>query len=75
MTLNLDHPTLALDVGQVVSLDDLAGTRISALLGSLWVTYEDSRKDLILAPGESMVIARGGRTVVQALQPALVNLQ
>ena len=75
MTLNLDHPTLALEVGQVVSLDDLAGTRISALLGSLWVTYEDSRKDLILAPGESMVIARGGRTVVQALQPALVNLQ
>ena len=75
MTLNLDHPTLALDTGQVVSLDDLAGTRISALLGSLWVTYEDSRKDLILAPGESMVIAQDGRTVVQALEPAVVTLQ
>lgn len=75
MTLNLERPTIALDTGQVVSLDDQAGTRISAILGILWVTYEDSRKDLILAPGESLVIAQDGRTVVQALQPAFVNLQ
>ncbi len=75
MTLNLDRPTFTLDTGQVVSLDDLAGTRISAILGTVWVTYEDNRKDLVLAPGESLVIAQDGRTVVQALQPALVNLQ
>jgi hypothetical protein len=75
MTLNLDHPTLALDEGQVLALDDVAGTRISARLGVLWVTCEDSRKDVILQPGESLVVARDGRTVVQALQPAFVTLQ
>ena len=75
MNLNLDHPTLALDTGEVVSLDDVAGTRISARLGTLWVTCEDSRKDVILAPGESVVVTRGGRTVVQALQPAFMTLQ
>ena len=51
------------------------GTRISARLGALWVTCEDSRKDVILAPGESVVVTRGGRTVVQALQPAFMTLQ
>ena len=75
MNLNLDHPTLALDAGEVVSLDDVAGTRISARLGALWVTCEDSRKDVILGPGESVVVTRAGRTVVQALQPAFVSLQ
>ena len=75
MTLNLEHPTLALDAGEVVSLDDIAGTRISARGGTLWVTCEDSRKDVILGPGESVVVGRGGRTVVQALESAFVSLQ
>lgn len=75
MILNLSHPTLALDAGEVVSLDDVVGTRISARLGTLWVTCEDSRKDVILAPGESWVVSRSGRTVVQALQSAFVSLQ
>ena len=75
MTLNLDHPTLALDAGEVVSLDDVVGTRISARLGTLWVTCQDSRRDVILAPGESVVVTRAGRTVVQALQPAFMTLQ
>ncbi len=75
MTLNLDRPTLALDTGQVVTLDDIAGTRICARLGAVWVTYEDNRNDLILEPGQSLVVAQDGRTVVQALQPAFVTLQ
>jgi len=75
MTLTLDHPTLALDAGEVVSLDDVAGSRISARLGSVWVTYQDSVRDVILAPGESLVVACAGRTVLQALQPAFVSIQ
>ena len=75
MILNLDHPTLSLDAGDVVSLDDVVGTRISARLGTLWVTCQDSRRDVILEPGESVVVTRAGRTVVQALQPAFVTLQ
>jgi len=75
MYLNLDRPTLALDEGQVLSLDNVAGTRISARTGTVWITYEDSRKDVILYAGESLVVKCEGRTVLQALQPAFVTLQ
>ena len=75
MNITLDRPTLALDEGQVLSLDDVVGTRISARAGTVWITYEDSRKDVILRDGESVVVTCDGRTVVQALQPAFVTLQ
>jgi hypothetical protein len=75
MTLNLEHPTIALDRGQVVSLDDAAGSLISARNGTVWVTFENSGKDVIVAPGESVVISRDGRTVVQALESAFVSIQ
>lgn len=75
MTLNLEHPTIALDQGQVLSLDDAAGSLISARKGSVWVTFEDGGRDVIVADGESVVISRGGRTVVQALESAFVSIQ
>jgi hypothetical protein len=75
MTLTLDHPAFALDAGQVVSLDDAQGTRVCARVGTVWITYEDSRKDVILQAGECLTVARGGRTVVQALQPSFLSLQ
>lgn len=75
MKLTLDRPTLALHQGQVMSLDDIAGIRISACAGTLWITCEDSRRDVILRTGESVVVTRGGRTVLQALQPACVSLR
>jgi hypothetical protein len=75
MTPDVEYRTLALNAGQVVTLDDAAGSRISARLGALWVTYEDSLKDVILSPGESLVVAKDGRTVLQALQAAFVTIQ
>jgi len=75
MNLELDRPTLALDAGEVVTLDDASGSRISARLGSVWVTFEGSIKDVILGPGESVVVTRNGRTVVQALRQSFVTIQ
>ena len=75
MTLNLERPALALEMGQVLALDDVAGTRISARSGVVWVTYEGDPTDLILGPGDSLVVSQGGRTVVQALEAAFVTLQ
>ena len=42
--------------------------RIRASSGTLWVTYEGNANDLIVEPGRTLVIARNGRTVVQAMQ-------
>lgn len=75
MTLNLESPVLALEAGQVLTLDDAAGTRIVSRLGTVWVTEEGDPKDHIVGPGETRLIGRGGRTLLQALQPAWVALQ
>ena len=75
MNLNLERPTLSLDAGQVVALDDAEGSRISTRLGTVWVTFEGSIKDVILGPGESIIVARNGRTLVQALRQSFVTIQ
>lgn len=75
MELNLEHPVLALEPGQLVTLDDAAGTRIVARSGTLWVTEEGDRADHIVGPGEALVITRDGRTLLQAMQSACVALQ
>ena len=75
MDMIIERPVLALEPGQVVTLDDAQGVRIRASEGIVWVTYEDSLKDLIVGPGETLTVARNGRTVVQALQPAHVAIQ
>jgi hypothetical protein len=74
MQLNLAAPQLALDAGQVLTLDDAAGTRIQARLGTVWITEEGSIKDHVLSPGEAFTVARGGRTVVQAMKSAWITL-
>jgi hypothetical protein len=51
------------------------GTRIAAQTGSLWITQEGDRKDHILGAGEALVVARPGRTVVQAMRASRVAIQ
>ena len=75
MQLNVKQPMLCLQTGQVLTLDDAAGTRIHAAMGTVWITEEDAREDHIVAMGDSRVVARDGRTVVQALAPAWVVIQ
>ena len=75
MDMIIESPVISLKPGQVVTLDDAAGVRIRADEGVVWVTYEDSVSDMIVGPHETLVVARNGRTVVQALQPTHVALQ
>ena len=75
MQLRLDAPVLALEPGQVVTLDDAVGTRIEARSGTVWVTEEGDRDDHIVSQGQSLVVTRAGRTLVQALLPAWIALQ
>ena len=75
MQLDLASPLLALEPGQVVTLDDARGTRIAARYGAVWVTEEGSVQDHIVEPGQTFVVEREGRTVVQAMQPAWIALR
>ena len=75
MVLHLDSPLLALEAGQVITLDDAEGFRIQASCGTVWVTEEDDLRDHIIGPGDALVIAKPGRTVVQALAPAWISIR
>jgi hypothetical protein len=72
MQLNVKSPSLSLRSGQVLTLDDAKGLRISSRTGTVWVTEEGSTKDHIVGPGDSLILAHSGRTVVQALQSAWI---
>ena len=74
MQVNLRKPEVSLDTGEVLTLDDAEGTRILTRTGTVWVTEEGSREDHIVGPGDTLVVARPGRTVVQALKPAWITL-
>ena len=74
MQVKVKAPVLALEAGQVLSLDDAEGLRIRARTGTLWITQEGSRKDHIVGPGDTLIVAHPGRTVVQALQQSWLTI-
>jgi hypothetical protein len=45
-----------------------------ARIGTVWVTEEGNLRDHVVGPGETLVVARPGRTLVQALKPAWISL-
>jgi len=74
MQVNLRSPELTLQAGQVLTLDDARGVRILSRTGTVWITQEGSSKDQIVGPGDAIVVARNGRTVVQALKTAWISI-
>ena len=74
MELTIKSPNLALDAGEVFTVDDAQGLRIVARRGTVWVTEEGDVEDHIVGPGDALIVAHPGRTVVQALQPAWISL-
>lgn len=59
----------------MLGIDDGRGLRLRVAAGAVWLTQQDDGRDIVLRPGESFVIDRPGRTVVQALDPAELSLQ
>ena len=74
MQLQLQAPSLSLEAGQVVTLDDACGTRITTRTGIVWVTEEGDSRDHVMGPGEALVVTRNGRTLVQALKSSWISL-
>jgi hypothetical protein len=74
MQLQLMKPVIALEAGQVVTLDDAQGTRIAARTGTVWVTEEGEPRDHVVDAGDAIIVARPGRTVVQALKPSWISI-
>jgi hypothetical protein len=58
----------------VLGIDDGRGLRLRVAAGAVWLTQQGDGRDVVLRAGESFVIDRPGRTVVQALDPAELSL-
>ena len=66
--------TLRLARDGLLGIDDGRGLRVRVAAGSVWLTQRDDPRDVVLREGESFLIDRAGRTVVQALAPAELRL-
>lgn len=50
------------------------GRRIACYAGCLWLTFDRDSADYVLEAGQSLVCAKSGRLIVQALSDARVGL-
>ena len=74
MRLELASGALQLARGQTLRMRDAIGSTICARQGTVWITEENSRKDVVLEPGACYRIGRPGLTLVQAFADASVSL-
>ena len=74
MKLELAAGALRLSRGQTLKMQDAAGSTICAREGTVWITEENSRKDVVLEPGYCFRVNRPGLTLVQAFADASVSL-
>ena len=74
MKLELASGALRLARGQTLKILDAVGSTICAREGSVWITEENSRKDVVLTPGACFRIGRPGLTIVQAFAGASDSL-
>ena len=65
--------TVNLGYEQMLVIDAGDGTRVRVLHGATWLTGEGEPDDLVLGAGQDRQLHRG-RTVIEALQPATVEL-
>ena len=74
MKLEIASGALRLARGQTLKLQDGTGSTLCAREGSVWITEENSRKDVVLEPGYCFRVAHPGLTIVQAFADASVSL-
>jgi hypothetical protein len=73
MKLEMDNGDLHLARGQTVRIRDAVGSTICAREGTVWITEENSRNDVVLQPGACFRVDRPGLTLVQAFADASVS--
>jgi hypothetical protein len=74
MKLELASAALRLARGQTLKLTDSVGSTICAREGTVWITEENSRKDVVLGPGSCYRLGKPGLTLVQAFADASLSL-
>jgi hypothetical protein len=74
MLCNGDDKVLDLAHGDLVELADARGTTLRVTKGTLWITQERDRRDIVLAAGDVWTVEQHGLTLVEAQGAATVCL-
>ena len=56
---------------EAITLPDLRGATLRVTRGTLWLTEERDRSDIVLRPGDNWVVESDGATVVEAQSDAV----
>ncbi|HEY3076850.1 MAG TPA: DUF2917 domain-containing protein [Burkholderiales bacterium] len=67
MTLQLKKGAVRLGPNQTLKVVDGAGSTVSALEGSVWITEENQPRDIVLEPGDSYRLRERGIALVNSL--------
>ena len=51
---------------EAITLPDVRGATLRVTRGTVWLTQEDDRKDIVLRAGDNWVVEADGKTVVEA---------
>jgi hypothetical protein len=57
---------ITLSAREAITLPDVRGATLRITQGTLWLTQEQDRKDVVLRAGDSWVVEADGATVVEA---------
>ena len=74
MKLELEPGALRLARGQTLKMLDAVGSTVCAREGTVWITEENSRKDVVLEAGHCYRLSRRGLALVHAFGDATVAL-
>ena len=67
MTLELKRGAVRIGPNQTLKVVNGAGSTVSAIEGSVWITEEDQPNDIVLTPGDSYRLRKPGVALVNSL--------
>jgi len=74
MDINLDQALVEINWNRFLRIEHAAGTTLSCVSGSLWVTRDNCIKDFELLPGDSYVAEGRQSLTVCGFEPSVVRV-
>ncbi|MBE0624878.1 MAG: DUF2917 domain-containing protein [Burkholderiales bacterium] len=74
MRIELNQNGLCLERNKVVKLHGAVGHTLVCHSGSVWVTQDRDRRDVVLLAGETFTFDRNGPALLQAFEPGAVSI-
>jgi len=74
MNINLDQALIEVSASKFLRMENAAGTTLSCVSGSLWVTRDNCTRDFEILPGDSYVAHGQQAITVCGFEPSVVRV-